>query len=61
IILFEQQCADETDDSIIVRKDTDDLGTSLDFAVETLDWIRNRYKIFGAKLRLRFFGSRRMV
>ncbi|MBB2707525.1 UNVERIFIED_ORG: hypothetical protein GGI57_005657 [Rhizobium aethiopicum] len=40
IILFEQQCADETDDGFVVRKDADDLGASLDFAVETLNWIR---------------------
>ena len=40
VILFEQQCADETDDGFVVRKDADDLGASLDFAVETLDWIR---------------------
>jgi hypothetical protein len=54
VILFEQQCADETDDGFVVRKDADDLGASLDFAVETLDWIRNRYKICGADVRLRF-------
>lgn len=39
VILFEQQCADETDDGFVVRKDADDLSASLDFAVETLDWI----------------------
>ena len=40
VILFEQQCADESDDGVVVGEDADDLGSSLDLAIETLDRIR---------------------
>jgi hypothetical protein len=39
IVLFEQDCADEAHDRIVVREDSDDLGAPLDLAVETLDRI----------------------
>jgi len=37
VILFEQDCADETDNGVLVREDADHLGPPLDLAVETLD------------------------
>ena len=37
--LFEQQGTDESDDGFVIRKDADDLRSSLDFAIETLDWV----------------------
>src|SRR4051794_19468025 len=40
VVLFEQDCADQADDSVVIWKDADDLGPALDLAVETLNWIR---------------------
>lgn len=54
VVLFEQQCADEADDGVIVGEDADDLGAPLDLAIEALDGVGNRYKNFGASIRLRF-------
>jgi hypothetical protein len=39
IVLFEQDCADEAHDGIVVGEDSDDLCASLDLAVETFDGI----------------------
>ncbi len=39
IILLQEQGAEEPNDSIVNEKDADDLGASLDLAVETLDRI----------------------
>lgn len=48
VVLFEQQRADETDDGVVVGEDADDVGPPLDFAVEALDRVRNRYEDPGA-------------
>ena len=37
VVLLEEQSADEPDDGVVVRKDTDDFGAPLDLAVETFD------------------------
>ena len=37
IVLFEQDGADQTDDGVLVGEDADDVGASLDLAVEPLD------------------------
>ena len=39
IVLFEQQCADEARDGAYIGEDADDVGASLDLAVETLERI----------------------
>ena len=39
VVLFEEQCTDQSDDGIVVGEDTDDLGAPLDLAVETFDRI----------------------
>jgi hypothetical protein len=39
IILFEQQCADESDDGSLVGEDADDVATPLDLAVEAFERI----------------------
>lgn len=61
VILFEQDRADESDDSVVVGKDADDIGAALDLAVETFDGICNRYKSFGADALLQFIELRRML
>ena len=37
IVLFEQDCADQTDDGVLVGEDADDVGASLDLAVEPFE------------------------
>ena len=37
VVLFEQQCADETDDGIVVGEDTDNFCAPLNLAVQALD------------------------
>ena len=37
VVLFEQNGADEAGDGVVVGEDADDLGASLDFAVEAVD------------------------
>ena len=37
IILFQEQRADESHDSIVVGEDADDIGTALDLAIEALE------------------------
>lgn len=51
--LFEENGADEADDSGLVGKDADDIGAALDLAVEALAGVRNRYKTVGAEVWLR--------
>lgn len=53
IVLLQEQGSDQPDDGVVVGEDTNDLCAPLDFAVETLDRICNRYKILGANIRLR--------
>lgn len=50
IVLFEQQRPAEADDGIVVREDPDNIGAALDFAVQTLDRIRNRYEVSGTSV-----------
>jgi hypothetical protein len=48
--LFEEQGADELDDGCFVGKDVDDVGATLDLAVQPLDGVGNRYEGGGACL-----------
>jgi len=48
--LFEKESADEADDGIVIWEDSDDLGSSLDLAVDALDGVDNRYEMTGASI-----------
>jgi len=39
VILFKQQCTGEHDDGVVVGEDADDVSTSLDLAIETLNGV----------------------
>jgi hypothetical protein len=39
VVLFEKECAHETDDGVVVWEDANDVGAAVDLAVETLDGI----------------------
>lgn len=54
IVLLKQDGADEPSNRGFVGEDADNLGASFDLAVEAFERVRNRYKIPGADVRLRF-------
>jgi hypothetical protein len=37
VVLFQEDCADEPDDGVVVGEDADDLGPPFDFAVEPFE------------------------
>jgi hypothetical protein len=59
--LFQEQCADEADDGLVVGEDADDFCAALDLAIESFDRVCNRYKTFGADVLLQFRELRRML
>lgn len=50
VVLFEEQCADEAQDGVVVWEDADDVGAALNLAIQPLDRVRNRYEDLGAEV-----------